>query len=187
MPTLTWRNQRYPFPSFDTVALQGIAGASWYLDSGNNLARYAAELGTSTKRVCDIVAILSPRVSTTQNMRLAQHYLETGTFKRGTMLARQRAVKRYEVWGTFTGPKVVAFSRALQGDVDAVVIDAWIARLFNASPKMTPRQYHAIADKVRDVAARVGLYPAECQACLWVGTRELVGYLDPVSCLEVQS
>jgi hypothetical protein len=186
MPALTWRGERITFDSYEDVAIRGSRGASWYLDSGDALASYAHKLGTSSKRVCDIVAILSPRVSTVQNMRLAQHYLERGTFRQGTMKARASAVLRYEDTGVFTGPKVVAFSRALQGDGDAVVIDAWIARLFDiAAESLTLGRYRETAERVRRVAHSVGLLPAEAQACLWVGTRELVGYLDPVATLEV--
>ena len=71
------RRQRFTFRGVQysvdlrELALDGEPGRYWYATSGANLASYADRHGHTTKRVCDVVAILSPRVTVSHGARLA--------------------------------------------------------------------------------------------------------------------
>lgn len=180
---ITWRNKCIPIPALADIALGSEYGRAWYRESGESIERYAASIGTTPKRVADVVAILSPRVSVNMNVRLARSYLTTGKAP-GAMKARLHALAVYDSSGVFTGPKVTAFSRALQGDGDAIVIDAWIFRLF-ALPS-TAKGHSVACGLVAETAGQLGWRPAETQAALWCGTRELVGYKSSYSPLLME-
>ena len=178
---MLWRNKHIETPPFVELASEHSYGRAWYRESGESIEAYAASLQTTVKRVSDVVAILSPRVSVSMNVRYARSYLETGKAP-GAMKARLAALARYESSGAFNGPKVNAFSRALQGDGDAVVVDAWMVRLFNMPSKgLTEKGYEHAASIVRGVAVELGWQASETQAALWCGARALVGYSDSYS------
>lgn len=185
---ITWRGESIARPSLTTLALEHSYSRAWYRDSGESIEDYAASLGLAPAYVCDVVAILSPRVSVAQNARLAQSYLETGKVP-GAMRQRLNALAKYETSGLFNGPKVNAFSAALRGDETAVVIDAWMVRLL--MPDLTGKSirvkaYRQCAALVRGTASMLGWQPAETQAALWSGCRALVGYQDPYGPLLMQ-
>lgn len=178
--SINWRGKALQRPSLTQLARDGARGRAWYRDSGASIAAYAAEREKPTRYVCDVVAILSPRVSVVQNVKLASEYLETGDIRRGVMRSRRRALQRYECWGEVKGPKVTAFASALAGNGDAVVIDAWVYRLFGVD-KPNARTYRETVAKIRRVATLLGWEPAETQAALWVGARALCGFSDAYS------
>lgn len=181
---MQWRNQNVDAPPLATLAETHAYGRKWYAESGQSLAEYAARIGEPEAYVCDVVAILSPRVSVAQNLKLAQSYLETGSAP-GAMRQRLHALAKYEASGVFTGPKVNAFSLALQGDEDATVIDAWMFRLLGTGKARGVKAYREAAGKVRGVAAELGWQAAETQAALWCGARSLCGFQDAYSPLVV--
>ena len=180
---LIWRGQPIAFEGYASLAHEHAYGRAWYDESGASVAAYADTLGVPSRYVCDVIAILSPRVSVAQNVKLARLYLETGKAP-GAMRARLDALARYESSGIFTGPKVNAFADALDGDSSATVIDAWMFRLFNAQ-KRGAKQYREVANNVKAVALELDWPNAETQAALWCGARSLCGYSDSYSPLEV--
>lgn len=184
---MLWRGKPVKVPGYAALARSHDYGRAWYDESGSSIVEYAKRRGFDPQRVCDVVAILSPRVTVSQNVKLARLYLETGRAP-GAMKQRLHALARYEASGIFNGPKVNAFSAALAGDPNAVVIDAWMVRLFLDDPKqaLTPKTYRAVADKVRGVASRLGWSPAETQASLWCGARSLCGFADSYSPLSME-
>lgn len=159
------------------LAERGERGRDWYAESRVSIVHYAESQDLDPGYVCDVLAILSPRVQVARNVALAREYIETGDMRRGVMKARRRALDYYETWGTFGGPKVNAFSRALRdGGGDACVIDAWLFRAFGLTT--TVQNYRRAETKVRRAANRLGWAVAETQAALWVGTREACGFTD---------
>lgn len=172
--SIEWRGATFHV-DVEALALAGRHGRTWYADAGESIARYALAHGFSFKRVCDVVSILSPRMQVTRNAELAHAYLQ-GLPMRGVMRSRVKALAAYEQTGTFNGPKVNAFSKALQGDPNAVVVDAWVVRALGRGDIPRGPGYARIASRVRDLAGALGWPPAETQAALWCGTRALVGY-----------
>ena len=172
--SIEWRGATFHVDA-EALALAGRHGRSWYADAGESIARYALRHDLPFRRVCDVVAILSPRVQVTRNAELAHAYLQ-GLPMRGVMRSRVKALAAYERTGAFNGPKVNAFSKALQGDPNAVVVDAWVVRALGHGDAAKGPGYERIADRVRSLAKGLGWPPAETQAALWCGTRSLVGY-----------
>jgi len=181
---MLWRGKPIEVPTLPELAQAHAYGRNWYEESGQNLAAYANGLGLDTRYVCDVFAILSPRVSVSMNIRLARSYLETGAAP-GAMKQRLAALAKYEASGVFTGPKVTAFSAALAGDASAVVIDAWMYRLLGNGAKPSLVAYRKLAARVQTVALALDWNPAETQAALWCGARSLVGYSDSYSPLVI--
>lgn len=182
MPTIQWRKREIAFPSYAGLAEQHKYGRPWYHESGQALDAYADSIGVPFGYACDVLAILSPRVSVAQNVKLARSYLETGRAP-GAMRQRLEALARYEARGLLTGPKVTAFSRALQGDNQACVIDAHLFRLFSVDGRDNKAYLSASATLAR-VAASLGWPIAETQAALWCGVRSLCGFSDNYSPLR---
>src|SRR4030095_7768066 len=71
-------------------------------------------------------------------------------------------------------PKVTPFFRALLGQLDAVVNDTWMARLFGLGTTIGSPNPNLIATALtKEVARRLGAEPAEVQAALWAIVRVL--------------
>jgi hypothetical protein len=172
--------QRWRFRGIDwatrlvDLAEAGAHGRSWYGLARYQIRDYADRQGVSEAYVADVLSILSPRVSVEMNVELTRDYIERGLTDR-CMRQRAQALERYERTGTFGGPKVNAFSRALQGDQGAVVIDAW---MFRACGDLKPnkRNYARAVAMVENTADVLDWTPAQTQAAVWTGIRELVGF-----------
>lgn len=162
------------------LAEAGAHGRPWYRESGASVAAYAREHGLAPGRVADTLAILSPRVSVAQNVKLTHEWLSTGKIDRGVMRARVDALRAYEAGEGFTGPKVRAFSAALQGDASAAVIDAWVYRAFGIPKPNLAAHAHCVR-RLRATAARLRWPVAETQAAIWVATRAACGFVDAYS------
>lgn len=169
-----FRGEQWLIPAWHTLALRGLDGASWYTLARRSIRRYAWDRGIPEEYVCDVLAIVSPRVSVEYSVELAKDYIERGDTSR-LMSQRAKALEVYERTGRFNGPKVNAFSRALQGDPEAVVIDAWMYRA-GGDVKPSRMAYKRLTERVRRTAREVGLPPAETQAAIWTATRRLVGF-----------
>ena len=168
-------NKRPVRTSISALAERGAAGRDWYEQSRVSIVEYACEQCVDPGYVCDVIAILSPRVSVARNTSMACEYIETGDIARGVMKSRRMALDYYETWGTFSGPKVNAFARALRGDSDACVVDAWLFRAFGVRLQNI-QNYRRVETRVRRAAKRLDWPVAETQAALWVGTREACGF-----------
>lgn len=82
------------------------------------------------------------------------------------------------------GQKINSFARAMQGDVDAVVVDVWLLRAFEQDRKYfrklserlqsggaSSNQYTVIEQYVRHQAYSMGLEPRQLSAIIWSGVR----------------
>lgn len=181
---MIWRNVDLGEVALVHLALLGEQGRPWYADSLESIKLYSARHHFDPGIVCDVLAILSPRVTVEYSIKLAHEYLTTGEPNPGTMKQRQAALERYKVTGVFNGPKVNAFAKALRGDPDAVVIDAWMYRALREG-RTTPKAYREASAKVRAVARRLGWRPAETQAAIWAGARAYVGYASEYSPMDL--
>jgi hypothetical protein len=157
------------------LARIGEQGKDWYREAISSIKDYSERHGFSLKRVADIISITSPQVSVKYNITLATRYLEKGTTQ-GMMLGRIRALQKYERTGEFYGPKVTAFSKALQGDLNAVVVDTWMFKAFNQEVTDNKKIHRHIVTVTRATATRLGWAPAEAQAAIWSGIRKQCGF-----------
>ena len=78
--------------------------------------------------------------------------------------------------------KSINFYQNTMGQLDAVTVDRRIKVLYGFSPEhgLTPKQYNAIADSIREVATATGTLPGQAQAALWTGFRDWLMERIPV-------
>ena len=174
---MIYRGKDIKLPKPIELARQGSEGKDWYEEAHDSVTQYAKDRGLSVKRVADILAITSPRVSVKRNVGLTVQYLERGSYE-GMMIGRIRALQKYERTGEFSGPKVTQFSKALQGDYSAVVVDSWMIMAFgfDNTKKASMRTHKHISKVVRNHSTLLGWEPAETQAAMWVAIRRLCGF-----------
>lgn len=180
--------QKYEYPTdeellisllehYEAAAYQGPAdGASWYVDARREARRLARTYNVGLGAACGVIAALSPRVQWSQNLKLAEEVLATGTVKAGAMrdnlLKAQRIADGEQPLRVLGGPKVRAFYRALTGDADAAVIDTWMLTAV-AWPRegVTQGQYNRIEHALREAARITRLPVSELQAIVWTQVR----------------
>lgn len=180
---IEYRGKTINLPRPIELARQGEYGKDWYTEAEYSIKEYANAKGFTAERVADVLAITSPRVSVKHNVTLATRYLETGSTQ-GMMLGRIRALQRYERTGEFSGPKVTAFSKALQGDSKAVVVDSWMVLAFSkisVSKNPSLRTHKYISRVVRSSSTILGWEPAQTQAAIWVAVRSHCGFTNSKS------
>jgi len=154
----------------------------WYSQMGGILADIADHYGHDRYAVTWAFAELSPRERLNKNIEALFYVLEGGSqatypgLKTRWMAAHQAlaldpqlAAKREQGHG----PKVAAFTKALMGKRDAVVIDAIMLRLIGLHHEhsLTAAQYRVISQWVSDVADTLGESPRDFQAIAWSGAR----------------
>ena len=169
-----WRGIDLGTVAMATLAQSGESGRRWYIDSRESIDGYAFRHGFDAGVVCDVLSILSPRVTVEYSIKLADAYLKTGSAP-GAMGQRIAALATYRETGKFNGPKVNAFSAALRGDPGAIVVDAWMYRAAREK-RTTAKAYRETARLIQDTADVLGWPAAECQAAIWQGARSFVGY-----------
>jgi hypothetical protein len=165
-----------------TLALDGQAHRRWYVEGVPALQAMADGLGVDFQLLCDVVAITSPRVHVVRNIRIARDYLsrraELATLDGaaiaralGTIPSTGAALAHYERTGRIRGPKTRAFSDAIQGDPDALVLDVWMSRALGVpQSRLFTKDVHGKAvARVGRVARRLGWTVAETQAAIWAG------------------
>ena len=101
------------------------------------------------------------------------------------MRQRLEALARYETSGLFNGPKVNAFSSALWGDPNSVVIDAWMYRACRED-RPTVKAFRRATQRVKATATGLRWPPAETQAAIWMGARAYCGYATDYLPLEMK-
>jgi hypothetical protein len=170
-----WRGSAPTLPGPLALAREGCAGLGWYPAATAEVSRFAAARGLPMATVADVLALTSPRQSVRRSVQLAVAYLDKGTLT-GTLPNVQAAIAHWERTGVIRGDKTAAFSRALQGDTDAVVVDVWVFRALGLDyPNMTPKRYRSAAIRIKGLATRWGQNPRDTQAAIWVGVRARYG------------
>lgn len=149
---------------------------AWY-DAANAIARRMAILNPAltVESAATIVAAFSPRVKWSINVRKAFAFA-VGSPVRG-LSAHTRTAERAVTMGFAaidprTAPKTHNFARNIAGDYNAVTVDIWMCRAAEIGrDDPTIRQYRAIADAVRTLAAEYNMTPATMQALIWIVER----------------
>ncbi len=184
----------------ERYALIGHANRRWYRVAravirrlveyrSEQLEPYVSEYhNIRYRKLCDIVAITSPRCSVKRNLRFAWA-VYTGELRPGDLIRSTRAaLDHYWKTGEIRGPKTSRFAKVLRGDDNVVVVDAWMARALGV-PDVQARNKSTqeLAERVmrfvqRKICLRLGVsdgfhhpvcvvrWPlAEVQAAVWAG------------------
>ena len=151
------------------LAEEAMEWSSWYSVAQRDITDVCAHTGWDFDRFVDVLAITSPRVSVRRNIRVAMHYMQTGEYLSGTIRSTLAAMLHYEETGEIRGPKTSAFSRALKGDLDAIVLDVWMSKAFEIDQRTFDRKDVRLEceRRVCRAAARHVIRPAELQAASW--------------------
>lgn len=165
-----------------TVAL----GTAWYPAAESIARELATEFGVTLECAAAVIAHTSPRTawdlkrsSRRPNIEAARVVL--GNEARPAWVLRRnydnamRAMVADNPLDTFgpRAPKTRSFARNIVGDVDAVTVDVWAARVVGVSEKRLARVggYQSVARAYRRAAAELGITPRECQAIAWMAIR----------------
>ena len=146
--------------------------SAWYFGAEAVAREVAANMTLDLDRAACIVSAFSPRERWASNVRKALDYsvgLPVTGLSNNVAMADASLVHGFDA---LKGLKTNAFARAIAGDTDAVVIDAWMCRaadLGTDSPNKT--QYNFLADAVRDAAQLFGISPRTAQALIWIIVR----------------
>ena len=169
------------------LAVKGEDGRDWYTFAAAQIKIAAQMIGVPFERFCDIMSVLSPRVSVKRNIRFALRYLKDGTFAHDVMTPIRASVNHYEITGEIRGPKTSAFAAALKGDENAIVLDVWMAVAFGVDQALFSRKpIHVEACKrIKRAAKILGWTPCQVQAAVWVATVRRAGRTPSVMELVV--
>ena len=157
-------------PKLTDLALAAPESARrWYPESSRAIGLAALALDACPVRLADLLALFSPRVQVSRSVRLTVYYQQFNRFASDTMQTVSAAVRHYEATGQIRGPKTSAFSRALQGDPDAVVLDVWMAKALAVDQRAFARipVREEATRRIRRVARKLDWTPAETQAAIW--------------------
>jgi hypothetical protein len=174
--TLTRRILR----TFDRATASDVeAGATWY-DAAGRLAADLANDSVDAAAAAVIIAHLSPRTDWERNVMGATTLIREGVKATGIIGANfDRAVASLDFEDPFdsfgpTAPKTLNFARNIAGDVEAVTVDVWAARVVQVDPETQLGRkgvYDAVAHAYRLAARRRGVAPATMQATTWIVAR----------------
>lgn len=159
-----------------TKTLKYLSAKNWYKNSNE----YIKDLfGDKAELFTNLLAVTSPRNTVKENVLYALHAFYTVTNKKPLTKKYGIANKNIQVniqrvlkGDTIRGVKVLPFSKALNGDLDAIVIDVWMCKAFNLKRLApTPRDRKYISHRINKIAQQLSLKPAEVQSCLWTWTK----------------
>jgi hypothetical protein len=164
--------------TLEKFALAGADYRHWYRWARADIRKACAAMGVDPDEFTDILAVTSPRVSVTRNVRYALMLVENPHVKPHDMMRTVYAA--YTYWletGEIRGPKTNPFSRALKGDLSAIPLDVWMSRALNVPHVQVSRVAcrREACKRIRAVARRLGWKPAEVQAAIWATAMRQAG------------
>lgn len=158
----------------------GLYGAQWYDETRQHVV---ASVGAEYADVfIDMLAATSPNQSVKGNVTAARKALkqlkESKAFSGylPIVVNMLNIIKVSHMTGhraRFGGAKVQAFADALRGDLSAVVVDRWMLRAFGYPNIITDKRYRTITEWVNRKAEKEGMQPAQVQAAIWCGVKDL--------------
>jgi hypothetical protein len=155
-------------------------GREWYETARRLVTLIARESGYEEKRIAYCLAALSPRNPWQWNV--ADAYIYAMAARDGLPMPSATTFKRNQriAWAALTSDeapwkgaalKVRNFVEAVMGNMGAVVIDVWAARVATNGELNQARnvgQYRAMDIAYRSAAIRVGATPCGIQAATWI-------------------
>lgn len=151
-----------------TMALYGQDHMNWYSQARDECHDAAEIIGTCPKRFIDILAVTSPRVSVTRNVKYAI-MLSVEPFTRPSGMLH-KVFASYQNWhetGKILGRKTRPFALALHGDTTAIPLDTWMCRALSIPAKPSAAQFRVATQRVADCADYLGWWACEAQAAIW--------------------
>lgn len=176
-------------------AKHGLRDKDWYAKHTSFLT---ATFGASNLNlVCNLLAATSINTSLKGNVTLfrkAWHEIENGLPSENYLPNIATQINRVRQGLPLSGRKISNFASALQGNLDAVVVDIWILRAFEMDRKYyrkesstfaTDQQYSYIEGSITYLANYHNLEPAELCAMIWSGIRTLTSKDPRTNYLEL--
>ena len=159
------------------------AGRDWYPRAGRIVAQLACWAGVEPTSMGAALSALSPRNPWAWNVQDAAAFGWAARHGEPMPVATTYGANRRRAWGFFTGStdwqgsalKVRAFTRAIDGDGDAVVVDVWAVRVATEGRRQlveNDRDYLELAEAYREAARQLGEPSArDLQAIVWVSAQ----------------
>lgn len=169
-----WRN-KYNVPTNKKLidkTLYYSDNKDWYTKS---LQAIKHKYGIHTNKFIKLLGVTSPRNTVKRNLFLADKTLKYTILNKeidfsygiaNKQIANNvnRALNNKPIGGI----KVNAFIKALQGDLNQVVIDSWMLKAFNIKRRAPIyNDIKHIKTVINKIAIETNLKPSEVQACLW--------------------
>jgi hypothetical protein len=161
----------------ESASLSDIMYANVWYGNARTIAERMVKLNPAynLEIAAKSLAAFSPRVQWATNVRKALDFA-VGAPVRGLRDHTRKAYLAervgFDAIPARTAPKTHNFARNIAGDMDAVTVDIWMCRAAEIGrDDPTIRQYRAIADAVRTLAAEYNMTPATMQALIWIVER----------------
>lgn len=165
----------------------GIKDKNWYQECELVLEQI---FGDKRFLAAEMLAATSMNTSMTSNVTLfrkAWYQYHEGLEFKGFMPNIQKQLQQIRNGTGITGPKITAFKNAMCGDINAVVVDVWISRIFKVNTRyvrnkgkademmresgISKKVFEAVESYVRAECVNYSLTPREMGASLWSGIR----------------
>lgn len=161
---------------------RGLA-VTWYYEAHESARR----MYHSAEVAADVIALLSPRNRWSSNLEDAANLLSgnrLASYKAfGPMIEKaQRRIEGLPLDSVLRGParKVRSFAcnignlTACPHEKPCVTVDTWMLRWHGLDERATEKKgvYDAFAQGIRNAARKVGVWPFQLQAALWIPSTE---------------
>lgn len=161
------------------LALEGQMARCWYQHAQKAVRTLAEQTNNPVGHVADVLAITSPGITVSQNVRVAARVLHGGAVIHPYGKGIRAALAHWRETGEIRGAKTSAFAANLRGDLSRVTLDRWMARIMLADVRWPVKQQREAVRRVKRVARALGWEPAEVQAALWHAAMVAAGYTVP--------
>jgi len=179
-----------PDVEFEEAAKAGIAKRGWYKRAAESLSQI---FGGDAPTFVSLLAATSPRQGVTENLKMTlaiwKAWNEAGRPKNKRQIAKvlrpipgamfgsrlPNTIRALQGQRKLSGYKVSAFAENLIGNFEEVTNDAWMATFAGIDQKIfgTKAGYLAFSAKVRRIAKKLDMSPAEVQETIWAFTKTL--------------
>jgi hypothetical protein len=156
-----------------------LAGKVWYNEAQDLCEHLAWNSDYTVDQIAAAMAQLSPRLRWSQNVdsiiSLVNEDVIPAYVMSGPANRARKALNAAEPFDTFgkAAKKTRSFARNITGDVHAVTVDVWAARVAGVDEAQLSLVgvYEAIAHCYRLAAKRAGIDPQQMQAVTWIVVR----------------
>ncbi len=153
-----------------TMALRGQDHMGWYASAKLDIEKASDILGVNSVAFTEIMAVTSPRVSVTRNVKYAIMLSQEPFVKPSGMLGG--VFDSYMKWldtGLITGQKTRPFANALMGIHTSIPLDVWMCKALGI-PQWSLRRksvFTRATHQVAQAADYLGWWNMEAQAAIW--------------------
>lgn len=155
------------------LAIQSKNDRFWYSKARCNIRELSKRTSIPFKTLAGVVAITSQNIKLSHNQTIVLDWINNGANIEASKKIKhfgivKLAVERFLETGEVRGPKIKAFYDALTGDVNSVVLDTHMAKIFiPKKQKWAKKDIEAANRKIKNVAKELGWKPYQVQAAIW--------------------